>query len=164
MKKNIITIFVIALSFSVFAQQNDTMFIHMGQTVLELPTAEIDSIIFYRIQPAASLVAGSSCRCLQPCKKLSLDTEVIVQSERSCYINDDCVSCGWCVLDCPVGAIFPGNGKYQIAYWICIDCASCASACPVEAIVGGNCGSGGGNPPPTKRCDKRYFEWGPIYG
>jgi len=49
MKKITTTVFAIILSFSVFAQQNDTMFIHTtDQFVHEFATADIDSIIFYR--------------------------------------------------------------------------------------------------------------------
>jgi len=47
MKKIIITIFAIALSLGVFAQQNDTMFVHSGQTIFHISTAEVDSIVFY---------------------------------------------------------------------------------------------------------------------
>ncbi|MDR0436919.1 MAG: Ig-like domain-containing protein [Bacteroidales bacterium] len=49
MKKIIVTVFAIALSFGVYAQ-NDTMYIHMGGTILEIPTKDVDSIIFYRTQ------------------------------------------------------------------------------------------------------------------
>ena len=30
-------------------------------------------------------------------------------------ISDDCISCGACEAECPVGAISEGDGKYQIA-------------------------------------------------
>jgi uncharacterized protein YjdB len=50
MKKSLVTIFTIALTFGVFAQQNDTMFVHRGQVITEYPTNEVDSIIFYRTQ------------------------------------------------------------------------------------------------------------------
>jgi hypothetical protein len=48
MKKIITTIFAIALSIGVFAQQSDTIFVHKGQTVYEFVTTEIDSIVFHR--------------------------------------------------------------------------------------------------------------------
>jgi len=47
MKKIITAIFTITLSFGVFAQQNDTMFVHSGQTIFHISTAEVDSIVFY---------------------------------------------------------------------------------------------------------------------
>ncbi|MDR0438495.1 MAG: fibrobacter succinogenes major paralogous domain-containing protein [Bacteroidales bacterium] len=50
MKKTISTIFAIALSFGIFAQQNDTMFVHSKQFIHEFATQEVDSIIFYRTQ------------------------------------------------------------------------------------------------------------------
>jgi len=52
MKKNIITLFAIALSFGAFAQQRDTMFVHTtDQFIHEFPTHKVDSIIFERTQP-----------------------------------------------------------------------------------------------------------------
>ncbi len=48
-------------------------------------------------------------------------------------ISDECISCGACAAECPVGAIAEGNGKYEIDSASCIDCGSCASTCPVGA-------------------------------
>jgi ferredoxin len=50
-------------------------------------------------------------------------------------INDDCVSCGACVSECPVDAISEGPDKYVIDADKCIDCGACASACPSDAIA-----------------------------
>ena len=41
-------------------------------------------------------------------------------------INDDCISCGACVGECPVDAITEGADE-------CIECGACAGACPVGA-------------------------------
>ena len=49
-------------------------------------------------------------------------------------INDDCVACGTCIDECPVGAISEGDGKFEINADECLDCGSCAGACPVGAI------------------------------
>ncbi|HHY63879.1 MAG TPA: 4Fe-4S binding protein [Clostridiaceae bacterium] len=49
------------------------------------------------------------------------------------FINDDCISCGACEAECPVGCISEGDGKYVIDEDSCIDCGSCANVCPVEA-------------------------------
>ena len=49
-------------------------------------------------------------------------------------ISDDCVSCGTCAGECPVGAIVEGDGKYEIDPDTCISCGSCAGVCPVGAI------------------------------
>jgi len=48
-------------------------------------------------------------------------------------INDDCIACGACADECPVGCISEGDGKYVIDPDECVDCGSCAAVCPVEA-------------------------------
>ncbi len=48
-------------------------------------------------------------------------------------INSDCISCGACEAECPVNAIHPGDGKYEVDAATCIDCGTCASVCPVGA-------------------------------
>jgi len=49
-------------------------------------------------------------------------------------INDNCISCGVCAPECPVGCISDGAGKYEIDPNACIDCGACAPVCPVDAI------------------------------
>lgn len=48
-------------------------------------------------------------------------------------ITDDCISCGTCADECPVSAIFEGDGKFEIDPEKCIGCGTCAGVCPVEA-------------------------------
>ena len=52
-------------------------------------------------------------------------------------ISDDCVSCGTCESECPVGAISQGDAHYEINPDECVDCGTCAAACPTEAISQG---------------------------
>ncbi len=48
-------------------------------------------------------------------------------------INDDCISCGACADECPVGCISEGDSKYEINADECISCGACAGTCPVDA-------------------------------
>ena len=48
-------------------------------------------------------------------------------------ISDDCIACGTCIDECPVGAISEGE-KYSINPDACTECGTCASVCPNEAI------------------------------
>ena len=48
-------------------------------------------------------------------------------------IGDDCIACGTCIDECPVGAISEGE-KYSINPDACTECGTCASVCPNEAI------------------------------
>ncbi len=50
-------------------------------------------------------------------------------------ISDECLSCGSCEGECPVGAISEGEQHYQIDEEACISCGSCAAVCPVGAIA-----------------------------
>ena len=49
------------------------------------------------------------------------------------HISDDCISCGACEAECPVGAISEGDGQFVIDPEVCIDCGACADTCPVSA-------------------------------
>ena len=67
-------------------------------------------------------------------KKPGLSVGSIVMMLVTAYqISDDCISCGVCASNCPVGAISEGDGKFVIDADTCIDCGACAENCPVGA-------------------------------
>ena len=39
-------------------------------------------------------------------------------------ISDKCIACGACEMNCPVGAISMGDGKYEIDKEKCIECGT----------------------------------------
>ena len=49
-------------------------------------------------------------------------------------ISEECISCGSCVSECPVEAIYEGETQYLRDGETSIDCGSCAEVCPVGAI------------------------------
>ena len=49
-------------------------------------------------------------------------------------IGEDCVKCGTCLDECPVGAISEGEERMQIDPDACVECGTCASVCPSGAI------------------------------
>jgi ferredoxin len=51
-------------------------------------------------------------------------------------ITDDCIACGACIDECPVGAIKEGD-KFEIDPDECTECGACRMTCPVDAIIEG---------------------------
>ncbi|MCP4400676.1 MAG: 4Fe-4S dicluster domain-containing protein [bacterium] len=49
-------------------------------------------------------------------------------------INEECISCGACVSECPVEAITEGDDIYIIDAETCTDCGACVDVCPADSI------------------------------
>ena len=49
------------------------------------------------------------------------------------HIDDTCVKCAACAVDCPVQCITEGAVKFIIGKG-CISCGDCYSICPVGAV------------------------------
>lgn len=54
-------------------------------------------------------------------------------------ITDECIACGACESECPVGAISEGDAHFEIDPKKCVECKGyadspkCAAVCPVDA-------------------------------
>lgn len=50
------------------------------------------------------------------------------------YINDTCVCCAGCAMDCLAEAITRKGDRYVIHQDMCIHCGDCYAICPVGAV------------------------------
>mgnify|MGYP003789026067 CR=1 FL=1 len=67
------------------------------------------------------------------CQKILIT--ILMEVRKMAYtISDECISCGVCESECPIGAISEGENHFVIDSDTCIDCAACESVCPTNAI------------------------------
>ena len=50
------------------------------------------------------------------------------------YIEDSCIHCGTCEIQCPVHVISEPDIRVIIDENVCINCGICIKACPLGAI------------------------------
>lgn len=51
------------------------------------------------------------------------------------YINtEECVRCGCCQSNCPIGAIYDTGFEFEVKAEECIDCGRCETVCPNGSI------------------------------
>ncbi len=68
-----------------------------------------------------------------PCDMGGAAKQLLKNKIMAHKISQDCVACGTCLPECPVGAISEGD-IYKIDPDACIDCGTCADVCPQGAI------------------------------
>lgn len=49
-------------------------------------------------------------------------------------INNTCISCDSCRLQCPENSILTNGVDYTIDQWSCTECGICIELCPAESI------------------------------
>jgi ferredoxin len=64
---------------------------------------------------------------------LEIETYHFKRQVMAYKISEDCIACGACIDECPLGAISEGD-IYYIDPEICTDCGACVEVCPVECI------------------------------
>lgn len=50
-------------------------------------------------------------------------------------ITSDCLACGVCADECPVGCISEAGDTYTIDKDSCTECGTCLDSCPNDAII-----------------------------
>lgn len=56
-------------------------------------------------------------------------------SKRLARVGKDCVACGCCVKDCPMGALRIDRGICAVVDpALCVGCGKCAAECPASTI------------------------------
>ncbi|MCZ7582370.1 MAG: 4Fe-4S binding protein [Deltaproteobacteria bacterium] len=51
-----------------------------------------------------------------------------------CHIDEKCIACGNCWMECPEEAIAIGD-IYVVDPELCHGCSECAKVCPVDACI-----------------------------
>jgi len=63
------------------------------------------------------------------------DEKKKITRKKAQVIKSDCVACGTCLTECPLGAIKVVGGVFaEIDQSKCVGCGKCAIVCPASSI------------------------------
>ncbi len=79
---------------------------------------------------------GCCCEAMVAARKFGMLHPVQTTAFIPEINTDECISCGKCIKDCPIGAISNNTeqGRVAIDSDICLGCGICARTCPKKAI------------------------------
>ena len=96
---------------------------------LESATKELAAIRRAIDQNLGNTIRGSAAA-----GKIGLAAYHACMSTKPFRVDDGCIGCGKCAVNCPAGAISMENGRPVWKKSRCLKCCACINRCPVTAI------------------------------